>query len=231
MGLKYPLTPDAKEIAISLVQQWNNRVFGQFFQLVNVTAGSTNEIELIGTIGVTGKPKIPPIGALLELSRYGLIEVNPMTVTRETKSGASIATVQWDILLLQELRNAVSNDFAVSEYFLTVNAVGTIINTSGGDLTIAAPFQSAAASGDIYQNQQIENLSYEVREILGHEFLNAHSELRQSLDKVGNSDQANRVSNLGNLLGHLANLVTIGEAIPMVSKAIELVSKAISSLS
>jgi len=36
----------------------------------------------------------------------------------------------WGILLLQELINAVENDFEVSHYFLTMNAVGNIIINS-----------------------------------------------------------------------------------------------------
>jgi hypothetical protein len=228
MILRYPLTPKTKTVALKLVEQWDGGKFGQFFHLTNVTAGSVNEIGVIGGIGVHEGAEIPPLSNILELSVYGLVQVNPVFKTKETSSGTSISTLRWEVLLLEELRNAVAIDFAVSEYFLTVNAVGTIINTSGGNLTISAPFQSSAAlSGDIVQIQKTYSVANELRSLLGEDLLGQYPELRQAIEDVQEADETHLRERLGSLLATLANLVTVGAGVPMVSKAIEFVGKVI----
>jgi hypothetical protein len=123
-----------------------------------------------------------------------------------------------EILLLQELRNAIMSDFEVSEYFLTLNAVGTIVQ---GDLTIHpwASWHSAAVNiGNIEQN--VEQLADELIQQLGQDILQANAELVLAIEELRNTKPSNRRENLGKViqelgrsLGHTANAVAVGTAL------------------
>ncbi len=81
---------------------------------------------------------------------------------------------------MQALRNAVENDFEVSDYFLAMNAVGTIVQ---GNLTLhpGAVMQSAASNtGSITQtNEQIADA---LTAALGEQFLQSQERVRQAVD-------------------------------------------------
>src|SRR5690606_26106086 len=102
---KYPLTQEAKEAARKLVDAWDSGILPQSFPLLESWDYSTAPKGII-----TLKPRqkfIPPASTiLLELAKYGLIEVS-----RVSKDG-------YNIMLFQELRHAVEHDFEVSDYFM-----------------------------------------------------------------------------------------------------------------
>ncbi len=131
--VKYPLTVEAKEAAHRLVNDWNTGKINQYFILNDYTAGADRVVNTgIGLGKLVDDYEAPPISILLELSRFQLvfldIETIPDYSTRQAR--------RWHVVLMQELRNAVEQGFDVSDYFLTFNAVGTIIQ---GNATISAP--------------------------------------------------------------------------------------------
>ena len=154
----------------------------------------------------------PAIAVLKELATFDLLKLE------ETRSNT------WNILFLQELRNAVENDFAVSDYYLTFNAVGTIIT---GDATITAPFQSGASVyGNVDQKQDAtpKELAEMMMTQLGTAFLESHKEVAEAIRQLQAAPQKNFgqrlgsvVLELGRSLQHGANTAAVLAAIAAVA--------------
>lgn len=199
--VKYPLTPEAKATAQQLVDAWNSNDVDQNFYLIEVTAGRAKRVELNFGLGGDNSITPPPLGILRELAEYRLITLTAIKTDR---------TDRFEVTLLQELRNAVENDFEVSDFFLTTSAVGTIIY---GNLEVrdSAVFQSAASGiGDVHQN--IEQLADELSKILGDQLLQSNTELNNAIMELRSADELTRLQKMGKVvqelgrgLGHLGN--------------------------
>lgn len=131
---------------------------------------------------------------------------------------------------MQELRNAVDNDFEVSDYFLTINAVGTIIQDGA---VVTAPFQSAVAPyGTISQSQTIENgeLADKLINMLGTQFLDANKDLLAAINDFRVSVEGERQSKLGKLISQLGNSLQHGANAVVVTQALMYLAPFISQI-
>lgn len=212
--MKYPLTDTAKEAAKCLVDGWDSGIIEQ--QLVLIISHYAGGFDVFIHEGHHGDFETPPLPSFLELSHFGLINVQRLIREHDEN---------WEILLLQELRNAVRNDFEVSEYFLTMNAVGTVVQ---GNLTMHAGsvFQSAATNTGTIQ-QSNEQLADALTMILGQEFLQTQSQLIEAIEQLRISAEAEKPSRsgrvileLGRCLSHGANAAQVLPAIAAISSAL-----------
>jgi hypothetical protein len=200
--VKYPLTPEAKEAAKALVEAWDSKKINQLLNL-GIRRGDGKEQWLFWGNDF----KVPDKAIIYELAAYKLIRLS---------SGRDNV----EILLFQELRNAVENDFDVSDFFLTTSAVGTVVY---GNLEVreGAIFQSAATNqGDITQNAN--QLADKLLELLGMDLLQSEPDLEAAIVALKSMDELSRpqkcgkvIQELGGCLGHVANTATILTAISM----------------
>jgi hypothetical protein len=118
--VKYPLTPEAKDAARRIVDAWNTGVLPQTMLFGHYHQGKVS----IPTFFDMGGNQInyddaPERGVFFELAQFNMV------IIRTFREGNTL-----EVILLQELRNAVATDFTVSEYFLTLNAAG-VLNLGG----------------------------------------------------------------------------------------------------
>ncbi|QPC83067.1 hypothetical protein G4Y79_01435 [Phototrophicus methaneseepsis] len=194
MSLKYPLTETAKATARELAKAWTA---GQVPQLIPMF-----EIRNDGGVWDTGfKRKIeaeldaPHTSILLELAEFNLVRVIPIENQSESV---------FEVLLLQELKNAVENDFEVSDYFITMNAVGNIIVNS-----TTGPVQGVGYNTGIL-HQNVEQLADFMNATLGDAFLQSQTELKNAIDALRESNEANQQSKLGKVVSELGNCLQHG---------------------
>src|SRR5687767_12542966 len=147
--VKYPLTEGAKQAAKTLVEIWDKNPQEQLWSYMGMRAGGSISRERINSLH--SDQSIPMgIQTLRELSTFGLIRIDAN-----------------EILLLQELRNAVENDFAVSDYFLTFNAVGNIFMMAENS-TVSNVVGGASNFGDVTQTQTVgADIANELTDKLG----------------------------------------------------------------
>ncbi|MBN1287252.1 MAG: hypothetical protein JXB47_17770 [Anaerolineae bacterium] len=213
--IKYPLTESAKEGARQLVENWDS---GKILQCTSIKLSTTSKRDIAqdlvrmswDTLSEWGYLEAP---ILFELAKYGLVDIE----TQYVNDGKVTVT---RVLLLQELRNAVENDFEVSDYFLTMNAVGTVV---GGDLIVhsGATYQSLG-SGTAYQN--VEQVADDLERTLGVDFLQNQIELKSAIQELRNTVNQPKetrlakmgkvVQQLGACLEHSANAVAVIAALP-----------------
>jgi hypothetical protein len=225
--IKYPLTQEAKETARQLVAAWDNGQVGQNFSLLETSSFNIRYRELKPSFDVHPDFKVPSLGTLNELAHFGLIVIvlEQKEVVRNPSSHPSNPIRQ--ITLLQELRNAIQTDFEVSDYFLTVNAVGTIIH---GDLNVdsGAFFQSAAAGiGNV--TVTAESLPDELVKILGKEVLDQYGEIANAIEELRVAGQPTKrekmglvIQELGRYIGHVSNT---GGAITVIMTLAQMISR------
>lgn len=200
--MKYPLTETSKEAARYIVNAW---VAGDVEQELTITFFTgDDEVHISGVFGASDAFSPPGFAVWRELAKFGLVDI--------------VYDAQaWDILLLQELRNAVGSDFDVSEYFLTLNAVGNII--------INSSVQNAQGTGVNYGkvNQTIEQLADDIEARLSPELLQAQIDLKHAIDALrdASGDKQSKVgkviSELGRSMEHTANAVEIIGALIVVT--------------
>lgn len=211
--VKYPLTQDGKSAAKSLVEAWDRNEVDQTFELVDVSAGSGLRVRQFAiALGADNSFSIPSMGTLNELAQFDLINVIKQITTRG---------LRLEVTLLQELRNAVESDFEVSDFFLTISAVGTIIY---GDLVMdsGATFQSAAAGvGDV--NVTAQQLPDAIVRLLGEDAL--RPEIAAAITDLKTADEPTRLEKMGKVieelgrgLGHLSNTGGALAAIALITK-------------
>lgn len=212
--VKYPLTPDGQSLAEELVRAWDSGELSQMFVIQETLAGKGIIEYVVSAVESNEYRQLdypaPHRNLISELAHYGMLS---METTGER---------EWEYLLLQELRNAVASDFEVSDYFLTFNAVGTIVS---GDLVVhpGGNFQSGASTaGDV--NLTNDQVIEKVESILGTEFLEnqpALAEAISSLQQVDRSNSQSRmgrvISELGRCLEHTANFAGVIAAIQFIS--------------
>jgi hypothetical protein len=209
--LKYPLSSQAKTLASQLVTDWDASKINQIFRLVE-SRSSSGWTTFTSQSDNKSLPFQPERALLSELAQYHLIAMNLMRSEEHSDT--------WEILLLEELRNAVRNEFEVSDFFLTTAAVGTIVQ---GDLTIHpnANYQSAA---NVYGDniQTIDQLSSELEAKLSH-LLEDNHDLQIAITELRSSEEQDRIPKIGKVimelgrcLQHGSNIAVILSALPML---------------
>ena len=204
---KYSLTDEAKEAAKYLVENWNaGHIEQEFIALTTILGKGRHEPVVAGS-----HPNFtcPPFGTLQELSQFDLVKI-----TQKERS--------WAILLLQELRNAVESDFEIPDSSGTTTAVGNLFVNS----TTTGPVQGVGINtGEVYQN--IEQLANDLSAKLGEEFLQAETQLREAIDALRTSTEANRqprfgrvVQELGDCLAHSANTVALIQGLGILARVV-----------
>lgn len=204
--MKYPLTTEAKESATELVETWNENTERQLWNFIFQTGGGRILTEIMTCAYDPNSSLRIPLRIIRELATYGLIRVDGS-----------------EILLLQELRNAVENDFEVSEYFLTMNAVGTIVQ---GNVMMqpGSVLQSAASNtGNIAQSNEL--VADNLKGLLGEDFLKTQTELQDAIQALRDATDADKqskygkvISELGRCLQHGANTAVVVNAIGMIAR-------------
>jgi hypothetical protein len=181
--MKYPLTEQAKITARALVAAWE---IGKIDQRDLLTASEKIvDNRRRSFISILDEDYLP--SSLRELSLFGLLVI-------ENQQGSS-----YNVLLLQELRNAVATDFDVSDYFITLNAVGNIIVNS-----TTGPVQGIGINtGTVHQT--VEQLADYMTATLGQDFLAANAELKSAIDELRTAVTADQQSALGKVISQLGN--------------------------
>lgn len=212
--MKYPLTEDAKRAAEYLASTWNSGEIKQKLlvgQMSYIGGKETTVFE-----GAQPEFQLPDLASLLELAEFNLIRILRF-------SGKS--QENWEILLMQELRNAVESDFEVSEYFLTMNAVGSII-LGGLNIQPGGLYMSGASNvAEVHQSQSVETVADTLAQTLGRDLLQSQKALRTAIDELRDatatekqSKIGNVITQLGNSLAHGANTATISTALMMLAQ-------------
>lgn len=227
--VKYPLTPQAKEAAKSLVAAWDNNHIPQLFTI-------ERGIGRNGARGVSAEISehydIPLIDVLLELAQFKLVTISAETLQEDDSRFLNLNSPRyiryWHVLLMQELRKAVASEFEVSDFFLTTQAVGTIIHAAEGSTVDIHALQSAASAfGDIEQTQinTPTELAEKLLQVLGNDTLDANPELAQAIRELAYVPEQNRkfqfgkvIYQLGNGLQHVANTAVVIEALLILAR-------------
>lgn len=212
--VKYPLTEAAKQAAIRLVEEWTKGNLPQLFGVADADPGTMME-------GRDRKDQInnilPNKAIFFELAQFRLVSIRhiPKRLPEERPHYIDSWGYHewWEILLLEELRNAVQNDFAVSDFFLTTSTVGSIINLGEG--ASLSGIQSIAINyGTAIQN--VEQLADKLTDVLGESLLKSNAEIRAAIDALRTADQSNTTNRIGKVIealgrdmGHVANAATI----------------------
>lgn len=195
--MKYPLTEAAKNIATALNTAWNAGEIEQS-HLFSVSMKHENGRNR-SIVTISGRDFYPY--SLRELSLFGLITI-------EKQSSA------YTVFLLQELRNAVENDFEVSDFFLTMNAVGNIIVNS-----TTGPVQGVGYStGIVHQN--VEQLADYMTATLGEDFLATQKVLAKAISELRTAFEADQQSKLGKVISELGRCLQHGANVAAVVVAL-----------
>ncbi len=197
--MKYPLTEEAKTTARALVSAWGAGEIEQRTLLHAPERMANNRRRNFLHIG--SKEDYLP-SSLTELSLFGLLII-------ENRSSGS-----YNVLLLQELSNAVENDFEVSDYFLTMNAVGNIIVNS-----TTGPVQGVGYNAGVV-HQNIEQLADYMTASLGQAFLEAQVDLKTAIDELRTAIAADQQSKLGKVISELGRCLQHGANTAAVSAAL-----------
>jgi hypothetical protein len=200
----YPLTEAAKQAARELVAAWDGGEVDQYFSLPDEPAGD----DFLVMFGGDRQP--PRLSAFLELAYYGLLS---MERRARLDSTGQYEQDWWEILLLQELRNAVADNFAVSDFFIATSSPGAVIHLGEG-----------AAHGYPPQMESVEQLSDKLMDMMGDSMMDDHPPLRAAIADLRTADtpsevrqRAGRViEELGRGIVTLANAGAAIEAIQLI---------------
>lgn len=203
------LTEEAKQAARDLVKAWTTGKVSQQFGVTEIHGDDQVLDSFVHSDADHSDFDAPSRNLLSELAEARLIR---LTVTRRDR---------YEVLLLQELRDAVANDFArFRDVPITVSgAVGTIIfgNLTMGD---GAVF-SSAGQGDV--TVTIETLPHELLKLLGTDAL--RPEIASAITELKTADDLTRVEKAGKVieelgrgLAHLSNTGGALAAITLIAR-------------
>jgi hypothetical protein len=194
--MKYPLTPEAKELARTLVEKWEKHPECQEW-IIRPFPGGPSILYCPAGQDISIKVTKP---LLQELDRYDLVIKDDNLIT-----------------LLQVLRDAVDNDFEMPETAQTATNIGTMFI---GNPTIIDSIIQGAANNTGPITQTSEQIADSLVDTLGKDFLQTQKDLHAAileLRQVGETDKQSRlekvVSELGRCLDHSANAVTVISAL------------------
>jgi hypothetical protein len=207
--MKYPLTPTTKEAAKAIVQAWDAGEVQQRIIII-ITRGDDEEHLLIN-FGASGNFNSPNLSTWRELSKFGLVDIQ--------------FNGNLDILLLQELRNAVQTDFEVSDYFLTMNAVGNIIINSTTGTVQGVGYNTGQVS------QTLSEVADDLTKQLGESFLESQTDLRNAIDALREANEANQQSKLGKVISELGRCLDHGSNAASVTIALTMLIMLLSKFS
>jgi hypothetical protein len=197
--MKYPLTVGTKAAARYIVSAWDAENLEQ--ELTITVLRGDDEVQPGFVFGASDDFESPPFAAWRELAKFDLVDIRRDDDT-------------WEILLLQELRNAVATDFDVSDYFITMNAVGNIIVNS-----TTGPVQGVGINtGTVHQT--VEQLADYMSATLGQDFLAANLELRAAIDELRTATTADQQSALGKVISQLGNGLHLGSSTATIVQAL-----------
>lgn len=210
----YPLTDEAKEAARNLSASWG-RQLEQYSEWVSMLAAGETEYNFANVIGAAPGFGLPRYGVLQELGHYGLLTL--------TSGIDQHSQRRMYLNLLQELRNAVENDFLVSDYFLTLNAVGTIVH---GNVTVESHGAFQSAAGFQATNVNVGKLVGDLRVAVGESALRENPALAEAIAELESSaDEPTRRAKLGKVvlelgrgMQHVANFAGTLTAIGMFAQ-------------
>jgi hypothetical protein len=216
--LVYPLTEAARRAARELVGAWDAGEVGQYFTIQDLLMEDNFVLAIRGGQDADEEPH--RLSAFLELAHYGLISMGRQT-RFDPVSGRE--GNWWAILLLQELRDAVADDFAVSDFFLATAAPGTVIHLGEGAVVAGV---SGAAYGAPPTMENVEQLSDKLMLMMGDAAMEAHPPLRAAIDDLRAADtpaeirsRAGRViEEVGRGVVALANAGAAIEAIQLIGR-------------
>lgn len=203
------LTPEAKEAARALVAAWNAGEVDQQFSIVEIHGDDQVLGSFVFSDAGHSDFDAPRRSLLSELAQLRLLRITQ--IKRDT----------WEILLLQELRDAVQNDFARFRDvpIAVTGAIGTFIN---GSLTMAegAVF-SSSAYGDV--TVTFQTLPEELLKLLGADAL--RPEIANAINALKEADEPTRlekagkvIEELGRGLAHLSNTGGALAAIALIAR-------------
>lgn len=222
--MKYPLSPGAKTYARELLAAYKVADIEQTF-LVVVTA-IEGTFETMYSIGIKNHadPVRPTLGVIRELCRYGLLHL-------EVSDGASESGVDgiYEITVLQELENAVNSDFDVSEFFLALNSVGTIVQ---GNLTIqpGAMFQSNAKGSNMLIQGTGNVVADRIENLIPVDIVDKSPNLQASLhDLRETSDRATIRLRMGRVVTELGRCIELNNFDGAVA-ALDIIAEALRHL-
>jgi hypothetical protein len=223
--MKYPLTDEAKQWAVRLVEAWKNGDISQYIEIDYDYEIGEEGLAGSAVTGINFPFKLPGNNVFLELANFNLLNLNINWMS----AGGSYYP-RYSVLLMQELFNAVESDFEVSEYFLTINAVGTIIQDGA---VVTAPFQSAAVGyGSLSQTQTVKNseLADKLIQMLGPQFLESNREIVAAINEFRESIESDRQSKLGKVISQLGNSLQHGANAFVVYQALMYLTPFISQI-
>lgn len=205
--VKYPLTNEAKKAAQTLIRAWSKGEIQQVcrYEVYHWTHGKVVSKDVRIDLHK---------GVMMELAHYQLVEMQPIS------GGPGDERNAWELLLLQELIDAVNSDFQVSDFYLTTTAVGTII---AGDAIFHGSYQSAASiHGDNIQT--VEQLSRALQEQLG-TLLETETELRTAVEALSSTAKPEQLSTIGAVIMELGRCLQHGSNAAMILSALPLLTQ------
>lgn len=214
--IKYPLTDPAKQAARDLVEAWDARILPQTMLFGHYVAGKVAIPTFFDYQGTQiNYDKAPERGQLYELSHFNLL------VLRTFRDANTL-----EVVLMQELRNAVHSDFTVSEYFLTINSSG-VLNMRGGTVNIAdnatraTPRQLAQNNG---KAAPAEDIVETLREILG-DLPDKRDDLGAALNTLAVADEDAHYVAAMSVIAALGRALNAGEDSDTVMTALDTLTR------
>jgi hypothetical protein len=211
--MTYPLTEAARRAARELVSAWDAGEVKQYFTVQDLSVEDDFLVVIGGEQDDDEEP--PRISAFLELAHYGLLSLGRQT-RHDPVSGYE--SNFWVILLLQELRDAVEADFAVSDFFLATAAPGTVIYLPEGAVVAGEPY------GAPPRMENVEQLSDRLMEMMDDSMMEAQPALGAAITALRAADTPAEVrtragwviEELGRGIAALANAGAAIEAVQLI---------------
>lgn len=188
---RYSLTDEAKSKARGLVEIWQHHPEARIWRLT-IFETMTRRKELFSCINNRDLTYEISLPVLNELSDCGLIK----------KDG-------YDYTLLQSLRDAIDNDFAIPSSSNSTNMISTVLNNS-------TVLNISQLTGDVHIT--VNSIADILENQLGEDILASNKELRQSIEELRLNLDDDRPSKLGKVI------IELGRSLSHVANATQIIS-------